>query len=77
MPRNSRQQSARIVPRAGLRSLTFANAAQTLVFASPRRERVTRLTCESVMVTVCVYARRCMLAARLSLMPAHLERPER
>src|SRR5450631_3190888 len=48
----------------GLRSLTFAQCRANSCFASPRRERVTRLTCESVMVTVCVYARRRRLARK-------------
>src|SRR6202030_2603256 len=50
----------------GLRSLTFAQCRANSCFASPRRDRVTRLICESVINTVCVYVARLMLALRHS-----------
>ena len=46
------RQSARIRRVRGLRSLTFVQCRANSCFASPRRERVTRLICESVISTV-------------------------
>jgi len=50
--------------RSGLRSLTFDQCLAKSCFAIPRRERVTREICESVMRTVCPSCRRRRLKCR-------------